>query len=103
MEAMLSKCCGIDLHRDSIVACLLVGGLQDEPEITMQKFGTMYDDLLALAAFLSRNDCSHVAMESTSNTYRVARRIGMMRNGSPIYSAMVCCVQASCRIDRCKS
>lgn len=65
MEALLECCCGIDLHKDSIVACLLTGAAKDAPDVHMHTFGTTHEDILALAVWLNSHACMHVAMEST--------------------------------------
>lgn len=31
MEAILEICCGLDVHRDNIVACLMKGNLDNKP------------------------------------------------------------------------
>ena len=67
MEALLGCCCGIDLHKESIAACILKGAAEDAPEVMMRGFGTQYDDLMSLAAWLCKNDCAYVAMESTGS------------------------------------
>ena len=64
MEALMYCCCGLDVHRDLIEACILRGeGL--EPEIIRQSFGTSKPELKRLTLWLSKNDCFSVAMEST--------------------------------------
>lgn len=65
MEALLECCCGIDLHKDSIVACLLIGTAEGMPEVIMRSFGTQYDDLTELAAWMDAHGCAYLAMEST--------------------------------------
>ena len=64
MEALLYCCCGLDVHRDLIEACILRGA-DAEPEIIRQSFGTAKPELQRLMNWLSQNDCYTVAMEST--------------------------------------
>ena len=64
MEALLYCCCGLDIHRDLIEACILRGA-DAEPEIIRQSFGTAKPELQRLMNWLSQNDCYTVAMEST--------------------------------------
>jgi len=58
-------CCGIDVHKKEIQACLVrsttAGGVQQEH----RTFSTMTDDLLVLVDWLVAVGCTHVAMEST--------------------------------------
>ena len=64
MEALLYCCCGLDVHKDLIEACILHGeGL--EPDAVRESFGTTKPELKRLTLWLSRNDCYSVAMEST--------------------------------------
>lgn len=65
MEALLERCCGIDLHKDSIVACMLIGAAEGTPEVVMRSFGTQYDDLSEPAVWMDEHGCAHLAMEST--------------------------------------
>lgn len=67
MEDILECCCGLDIHKDSIVACLLKGPLEEgsKPQREMREFGTLANDLIALRSWLEAEDCHHVAMEST--------------------------------------
>jgi transposase len=67
MEDILDCCCGLDVHKESIVACLLKGPLADgaKPQQEMREFGTLSKDLMALRNWLEAQDCRHVAMEST--------------------------------------
>jgi len=68
MDDILECCCGLDIHKDSIVACLLKGSLEEgsKPQREMREFGTLVKDLIALRSWLEAEDCRHVAMESTS-------------------------------------
>jgi transposase len=67
MEDILECCCGLDIHKESIVACLLKGPLEDgaKPQREMREFGTHSRDLLDLRRWLEAEDCRNVAMEST--------------------------------------
>jgi len=67
MEDILECCCGLDIHKESIVACLLKGPLKDgsKPQREMREFGTLSRDLLDLRSWLEAEECRHVAMEST--------------------------------------
>ena len=65
MEVVHERCAGLDVHKKSIVACRIIprdgGGWQKD----IRKFGTMTDDLLALADWLRLAGVKQVAMEST--------------------------------------
>jgi transposase len=64
MQIMYRRCCGIDVHKKMIVACLLLitaQGVQKE----IQTFTTMVPDLFRLREWLKAQHCEAVAMEST--------------------------------------
>jgi transposase len=60
MQKLYERCCGLDVHAKTVVACLFKG---EQKEV--RTFGTMTDELLKLADWLSGEGCTHVAMEST--------------------------------------
>ena len=60
MRVVHERCCGLDVHKKTVVACVLT------PEgKAVRTFSTMTEDLLALADWLLEQQVSHVAMEST--------------------------------------
>jgi transposase len=65
MEVLHPRCCGIDVHKTTVVACLR---LQDgrRARMELRQFGTTTAELLRLHEWLSTAACTHVAMESTS-------------------------------------
>jgi transposase len=65
MEILYARCCGLDIHKRTVVACLFVPGAEGTPTKEIRTFGTMTNDLLALSEWLAAAECSHVAMEST--------------------------------------
>jgi len=65
MEVLYTHCCGIDVHKRQVVACLVVPGAGGRLSKETRTFGTMTRDLLALVDWLVAAGCTHVAMEST--------------------------------------
>ena len=65
MDVVHARCCGLDVHKKSVVACLITPGPDGAPTKQVRTFGTMTADLLELADWLSAAACTHVAMEST--------------------------------------
>lgn len=64
MEEILDKCCGLDVHRDTITACVMIGnGSQKRKQI--KTFKTFTCDIKELAIWLKSLDIRHVAVEST--------------------------------------
>jgi len=60
-----ARCCGLDVHKDTVVACLLTPGSGGRAQVEVRTFGTLTDELLALGDWLAEVGCTHVAMEST--------------------------------------
>src|SRR5437762_3147054 len=65
MDVVYERCCGLDIHKQLVVACLLTPGAGAQPTKEIRTFGTMTADLLALADWLAAAGCTHVAMESS--------------------------------------
>jgi len=65
MDVVYERCCGLDIHKQLVVACLLTPGAGAQPAKAVRSFGTMTADLLELADWLTAAGCTHVAMEST--------------------------------------
>jgi transposase len=70
MDVIYPRCCGLDIHKKTIVACLMTSEEGQPPAKTIRTFGTMTTDLLALADWLHTAGCTHVAMESTGVYWR---------------------------------
>jgi transposase len=70
MDVIYPRCCGLDIHKKTVVACLLTSEAGQPPVKTIRTFGTMTADLLALADWLHTAGCTHVAMESTGVYWR---------------------------------
>jgi transposase len=58
-------CCGLDVHKQQVQACLLQTAADGMVQQAHRSFGTMTEDLLALLDWLVEAGCTHVAMEST--------------------------------------
>src|SRR5215831_16763623 len=125
MRIVYSRCCGLDVHKKSISACLLIadgkGGAQQQE---IRHFGAMTRDLLRLSDWLSANQVTHVAMESSGvywkpvwnileehytillvNAQHVkaspeGRQTPRIASGSPTYCNTDCCVEVSSRLTR---
>ena len=65
MDAILERCCGIDVHKKSLTACLLTGYLEGKPKSTIKTFSTTTNSLLKLKDWLEQEGCTHIAIEST--------------------------------------
>jgi transposase len=65
MDVIYPRCAGLDVHKKSIMACVIVPGAKGKPQKTIRAFGTMTDELVALGDWLAAAEVTHVAMEST--------------------------------------
>lgn len=65
MDVVYERCCGLDIHKKVVVACLITPGADGKPQKEIRSFGTMTSDLLELSDWLMQAGCTHVAMEST--------------------------------------
>ncbi len=60
MDTLCERCCGLDVHKKSVVACVITPEGREA-----RTFRTLTGELLALADWLRQREVSHVAMEST--------------------------------------
>lgn len=61
MDIIVEKGCGLDVHKETVVACIMGTGIKKE----VKTYTTMTNDLLRLKGWLQENGITHVAMEST--------------------------------------
>lgn len=64
MKVLYAKCAGLDVHKDTVVACTR---LQKRAKTTysVETFGTTTSELLRLSSWLAEKDITHVAMEAS--------------------------------------
>ena len=65
MQVVYPRCCGLDVHKKLIVACLLVRGERGGRHKEVRSFGTTTDEILRLGDWLHAAGCTAVAMESS--------------------------------------
>ena len=65
MDIVVERCCGLDVHKDTVVACVRTPGKGGKRAQETRTFGTMTTDLLALRDWLVANEVTLVGMEST--------------------------------------
>ena len=63
MQVLYSRCAGLDVHKDTIVACVRCVSAPMHQEV--RSFGSTTAQLLELAEWLGEHGCTHVAMEAT--------------------------------------
>jgi len=64
MELLHRRCCGLDVHKETVVACLRLV-VDGKVTTEVRTFQTTTADLLRLSEWLAANACTHVAMEAT--------------------------------------
>jgi len=60
MDVIYKRCCGLDVHKKSITACIIT---PNDKEI--KTFATMTEKILEMVDWIKEKGCTHVAMEST--------------------------------------
>ena len=65
MEVKYERCSGLDVHKKTVVACVIMPGSDGQAVKDTRTFDTMTEDLEALSRWLSESGVTHVAMEST--------------------------------------
>jgi transposase len=64
MEVLHPRCAGLDVHKDSVVACVRIAS-DSAAKHEVRTFGTTTTALLELSDWLSEEGCTHAAMEAT--------------------------------------
>jgi transposase len=64
MEVLHPRCGGLDVHKDTVVACVRLAEA-DQVTHETKTFDTTTTELVSLLAWLSKQGCTHVAMEAT--------------------------------------
>lgn len=65
MDVLHASCCGLDVHKKMIAACVLRCDKNGRKRKEIRSFGTTTQSLLALADWLAECGVTHTAMEST--------------------------------------
>jgi len=70
MRALVERCCGLDVHQDTVVACLLIGEPGKPLRQEVRTWATTTRALEALRDWLQAEKVTHVGMESTGVYWR---------------------------------
>jgi transposase len=65
MDLLYPCCAGLDVHKDTVVACVRRLDAKGRVQQQTRTFGTMTSQLLELADWLAEQGVTHLAMEST--------------------------------------
>lgn len=75
MEIAYERCCGIDIHKKMLVACLITPDASGRRTKELRTFLTVTEALLDLRDWLSSAGCTHVAMEATGVYWKPVYRL----------------------------
>src|SRR5437016_3144295 len=70
LQVWYERCCGLDIHKKSVVACLLLTATSGKARREIRTFATTTAGLGSLADWLASQEVTHVAMESTGIFWR---------------------------------
>lgn len=85
MQPILECCCGVDVHKDMIEACIIKG--LENPQFIRMQFSTFPNSLKEFVEWLYKNDCYHIAMESTGVYWRPVYEA--IEANSPYYERII--------------
>ena len=71
MQVVHERCCGLDVHKKTVVACVLRSHDDGPLERFIRTFSTMTANLLALSDWLTSLDIKEIALESTGVYWRL--------------------------------
>lgn len=81
MEVVHTRCAGLDVHKKSVVACVLASEADGTVARMTRTFGTMTDDLNTLADWLAEHTVSAVVMEATGVYWKPVYNVLERREG----------------------
>ena len=70
IQIMHPICCGLDVHKDKISACLITVDENGAQEYEIKEFSTFTEDLQEMKKWIVKNNCPIIAMESTGVYWR---------------------------------
>jgi transposase len=65
MDRLIERCAGLDVHKDSVVACVRLSAPDDQRKTQIRTFGATTAELLELRDWLASHEVSVVGMEAT--------------------------------------
>jgi len=74
MQVLYSRCAGLDVHKDAVVASARPASGRDAG-VAAQTFATTTAGLLALSAWSAERGCTHLAMEATGVYWKPVRHV----------------------------
>jgi transposase len=68
-------CCGLDVHKETVVACVLWAAQDGRQQTEQKEFGTLTDELVAMKEWLLELECPVVAIESTGVYWQAVHNV----------------------------
>lgn len=65
MDVVYQRCCGLDVHQKTVVACVVVSEGRGKKRKEVRTFSTVTKELEGLSGWLEERNVTHVAMEAT--------------------------------------
>ncbi|MEK4063173.1 MULTISPECIES: IS110 family transposase [Paenibacillus] len=79
MEVLIERCCGLDVHKKSITACIITPKGKE-----IRSFETLTRRLVDLVDWIKSERCSHVAMESTGDYWKPIDNLLELEDVKPV-------------------
>jgi len=70
IAAEIERCAGIDVGKERLAVCIMVGPLAGEPRVEYREFGAINAELERLRQWLEAEGVTHVVMESTGSYWK---------------------------------
>jgi transposase len=70
MDVVYERCCGLDVHKKAVTACVLTPGAGGPPAAEIRTCATMTADLERLADWLAERGVTAVALEATGSYWK---------------------------------
>ena len=70
IQAEIERCAGIDIGKQRLAVCVMVGPLAEEPRIELREYGTTPGELEQLRDWLVQAGVTQVVMESTGSYWK---------------------------------
>lgn len=70
IAAEIERCAGIDVGKERLAVCVMVGPLAGEPRVEYREFGATNAELQNLRQWLEAEGVTHVVMESTGSYWK---------------------------------
>jgi len=85
IAAEIERCAGIDVGKERLAFCIMVGPLTGEPRCEFREFGTVNAELKRLRQWLEAEGITHVVMESTGSYWKPV--FNVLEDGFKVYLA----------------